>query len=573
MPPTLIELKPKRTLLDPNFDGYKLSLKEIPIKKKDLQRAVDRVLLNPNQFSVLHAKLIGLHNFLVGDYNEESDSVYFIDDEWKVCKTSLNPLTEELTDPVMLWQVPDKQQRKSGDYNLSMKFVATDLMVLADGRGTLHIINTGNRNNNETFTACFSEEVVGNEEPFVIVDAVIKQCEKSQELHVLLLTIKQESCEQKERFVSALHWITLTKVGSEDWAQMALKQLKSKGLIQYAAFEKTCDALYVVSEDECKFTLNSDNPVKSDQTEANLPKAYQWTQTLEDITVKIHLPDNVTKNKITVVTEPTNLEIKLETNILARGDLYQRVDSNLTTWNIEENVLIITLNKSESGLMWPELIKGDETGEYMLETCIVQEAHEKLSHLCSDNEAAPQTGTTFNSQQIEECDFETDKSGNFERLCGKTNEATHKVNLGSHQVLVTCTLDPNLPAAIGIRHDVDVCIWQPNSVEGNFEITHEGTLLAFGYVQASKQNRKFIACPPDLSYTVICESTRHLFIYRQNRSVTDTELRNRSTGRRVHSVAEQQVVNIPVDEEILGIHATNNVLFLLLEKSIVALKM
>nr|CAH7713262.1 unnamed protein product [Callosobruchus chinensis] len=573
MPPTLIELKPKRNLLDPNFDGYKLSLKQIPIKKKELQNAVDRVLLNPNQFSVLQAKLIGLHNFLVGDYNEESDSVYFVDNEWNVCKSSLNPVTEELVDPVILWQVPDKEQRKSGDYNISMKFVAADLMVIADGRGTLYIVNTGNRNNNETFTACFSEEVVGSQEPFVIIDAVVKEGERSQELHVLLLTIKQESCEQKEKFISVLHWITLTKVENEDWAQTALKQLKSKGLIQYAAFEKTCDALYIVSEDECKFTLNSDNPVKNDQTEANAPKAYQWTQTLEEITVKIPLADNVTKNQINVITEPAKLEIKHEANILARGDLYQRIDSNLTTWNIEENILKVTLNKSENGLMWPELIKGDKTGEYVLETCIVQEAHDKLSHLCGDNEAAPQTGTTFNSQQIEECDFETDKSGSFERFCGKTNAATHKVNLGSHQVLVTCTLDHTLPAAIGIRHDVDVCIWQPKRADGNFEISHEGTLLAFGYVQASKQNRKFIACPPDLSYSVICESTRHLFIYRQDRSITDTELRNRSTGRRVHSVAEQQVLNIPADEEILGVHATNNVLFLLLEKSIVALKM
>nr|CAI5824880.1 unnamed protein product [Callosobruchus analis] len=405
MAPSLIELKPQRSLLDPNFDGYKLSLKQIPVKKKDLQKSVDRVRLNTSQFSVLQAKLIGLHNFLVGDYNEESNSVYFINDEWNVCKSSLDPLTEELTDPMILWQVPEMERRKSGDYNLSIKFVTGDLGVIADGRGTLYIVNTGNRSNNETFTACFSEEVVGSDEPFVIIDAVFKQCEKFQELHVLLLTVKQESCEQKERSFSVLHWIALTKVVSEEWVQTALKQLKSEGLIQYAAIEKMCDALYVVGEDECKFTLNSDNPVKSDQTEANSSKAYQWTQTLEDITVKIPLADNVMKNQLKIEIEPTKLEIKHDTNILAKGDLYQGIDSDLTTWSIKENVLIVMLNKSENGLMWPELIKGDVSGEYVLETCIVQEAHEKLSHLCSDNEAAPQTGTTFNSQQIEECDL------------------------------------------------------------------------------------------------------------------------------------------------------------------------
>lgn len=95
----------------------------------------------------------------------------------------------------------------------------------------------------------------------------------------------------------------------------------------------------------------------------------------------------------------------------------------------------------------------------------------------------PQCGTTFTSQQVEECDFETDKTVTFERLSGLNNNVTHKIHLGSHQVLLTVNLNSDLPPALGIRHDVDVCLWQPQGCGNDFSISHEGTLLAFGYVQ------------------------------------------------------------------------------------------
>lgn len=60
---------------------------------------------------------------------------------------------------------------------------------------------------------------------------------------------------------------------------------------------------------------------------------------------------------------------------------------------------------------------------------------------------------------------------------------THKVNLGSHQVLLTVRLNKDLPLAMGIRHDVDMCLWQPQGRGDDFSITHEGTLLAMSYVQ------------------------------------------------------------------------------------------
>ena len=182
------------------------------------------------------------------------------------------------------------------------------------------------------------------------------------------------------------------------------------------------------------------------------------------------------------------------------------------------------------------------------------------------------TGTTFNSQQVEECDFNEDKGIILQRLLCHSHEATHKVLINSHKILLTANLSPDLPPAIATRHDVDSCLWQPCSDGFNFTIEHVGTLNAFGYVQASKQERKFSECAPDLSYTVVCESNRHLLIYRQNKTVTSGELRHRSTGKRTKTIAQQQVLTLQ-DGEVLGINATVKFLFVLTEKRLIVFKM
>lgn len=72
MTPKLFELRPDRSLLNPDFNGYKLSLDKIPALKKEFDTSVDRVLPNNEQYSLLHAKLFGLHNHLYTDHFDRS---------------------------------------------------------------------------------------------------------------------------------------------------------------------------------------------------------------------------------------------------------------------------------------------------------------------------------------------------------------------------------------------------------------------------------------------------------------------------------------------------------------------
>lgn len=44
-----------------------------------------------------------------------------------------------------MWEVPSHHERRPGHYNLSMSFGTADMVVISDGAGTLHIVDTGDR--------------------------------------------------------------------------------------------------------------------------------------------------------------------------------------------------------------------------------------------------------------------------------------------------------------------------------------------------------------------------------------------------------------------------------------------
>lgn len=98
-------------------------------------------------------------------------------------------------------------------------------------------------------------------------------------------------------------------------------------------------------------------------------------------------------------------------------------------------------------------------------------------------QVASDTVPAYSSQQLEECDFAEDDTAIFERFCGNTHIVTHRINIGSFQLITTVRLSPELPPALVLRHDVDAVLWQPIKDNDEWMIKHEGTFLALGYIQ------------------------------------------------------------------------------------------
>ncbi len=87
----LFELRPKKDLLDPTFEGYKLSLDSLPVYKHDVPVAVEHLKPNDEQFSFQHVKTFGLHNHLIDDpWHDEI--AFFISKDLQIFQINIHSL-------------------------------------------------------------------------------------------------------------------------------------------------------------------------------------------------------------------------------------------------------------------------------------------------------------------------------------------------------------------------------------------------------------------------------------------------------------------------------------------------
>lgn len=94
--------------------------------------------------------------------------------------------------------------------------------------------------------------------------------------------------------------------------------------------------------------------------------------------------------------------------------------------------------------------------------------------------------------------------------------------LGGHQLLFTLPLAPNMAPGFCLRHDVDGLVWQPmgDELEGSWGCQHIATLQALGYIQASKEQRKFTLSPPsEYIYLAIDHSMKCILTWILSRHV------------------------------------------------------
>lgn len=71
----------------------------------------------------------------------------------------------------------------------------------------------------------------------------------------------------------------------------------------------------------------------------------------------------------------------------------------------------------------------------------------------------------------------------------------------------------------------------------------------------------------------LCDAVRHIYIYRQPTAGAppDSQLVHRPTGKRLGSIAKQQVVSLETNEAFLGTIATDRLLLILTSTSLYAI--
>ncbi|RZF41823.1 hypothetical protein LSTR_LSTR005285 [Laodelphax striatellus] len=578
----LSELRPDKRLLNPDFNGYKLSLASIPSYNLAFDNGVDQVSPSDDQYSFLYAKLFSLHNYLFADKWNEGN-LYFIDKGWKIQKVVMSD-SDAVEKIEAVWEIPSNHKRSPGHYFPSVSFPSQDLAVVTDGAGTLHIISR-----NTTWEVTYSEEVIGKEKPFVLYDSSCVENDSQCVLHCLIVHVESEEdrtlSDSKEddpsnRYVTVIDWLSLVQESSGSWSMKNIRQLQGSGLPDYISLEPGCKSIYLVNESPFKFISDSENPVVVEKIEdkksniQDLEKLYKWQQNDEEIKVSFEFENKIEKNEIKITATSDSFSLKYKDRLILSGSLFHRIDNDLTLWTLQDNKLEVTVQKEEKGLMWREFIAGDSHGEEVLDEHVVTEVHQRLSHLCSDTQVKDidvcGSAPSFNMEQLEDCDSTPGEYKALMRLDGVTHEITGEYTLAGHQWLFSVQQTASAAPAICIRHDVDACVWQPQvatEASALWPCQHTSTFYAFGYVQASKQNKKFLLSPPDLSYVAVCEASNHVLLYRQAMPV-DGDLRNRRTGGRVSEVGVQQLIKLEPNNLVLGAVATNKSLFILQENSL-----
>ncbi|XP_046396299.1 nudC domain-containing protein 1 [Ischnura elegans] len=626
---SLVELVPERSLLDPNFAGYKLSLDPIPLYLSSSPSKVDHVLRSEEQYSLQHVKLFGLQNHLFYDPWSAND-VYFVDEKWMIQRNVLNQETGRLTGLTKVWEIPSNNVRRPGHYNPSASFPGQDLVLLSDGAGTLHLVKSGDRQKTRnsgcegsSWQLLLSEEVCGPEVPFVLAHSLVEDREVSElgdaaggrKVHCLLLHVEEAkqvkgqrsipSCEgaglNKSRataFVTVIEWITLHEGKDCSWTVERIRKLCGSAIPDYVTIEAGGTGIVISSEQPFIFIEDTEKPLEKEE-EVKESKGEEkaddcaeidvkWQQDAEEIRLSVPLTkgeESIKLSELNVsVVDEKKVCVKNGEHTVLEGVTLHPVDHDLTTWELKDNVLHVCFHKLQEGQMWNKLFTEGPKCSEEIDPKLREEIHSRLSHLTSET-MDPSVGSVpvFNSEELEECDEAPSNAASLCRFDGEEHVATHKACISSNQWLFNVQMGSGIPQAICLRHGPDGLLWQPvksnnpqsrdesSSEQTYWSCSHVASFVSFGYVQASKQRKKFIACAPDASYVAVCEASQYVYVYRQPAQLAgDGQLRNRRTGQQISRVARQQLISLPSSQEILGVHASVTALYILVEDKLLA---
>ncbi|NXF52841.1 NUDC1 protein, partial [Oceanites oceanicus] len=563
-------LRAKRLLLDPKFEGYKLSLEPLACYQLGLDAAVAEVKLRDDQYTLDHMRAFGMYNYLHLD-SWYQDNVYYVDQFGRVMNLSVT-LDTALQKPREVFRLPTDLTAYDNRLCASVHFSSSTWVTLSDGTGRLYLIKSGKRGNSAS-------------EKWEVSCAItyLRIVHLPNNSYSLFLSVMRFSYNNlSSRKILPLRFfiiIIFYSIGHHRYEIFKRRVLQGKSVPHYAAIEPSGDGLMVVSYKPFKFLQDEDDKLEehADAKATNEKKdpLYYWQQTEDDVTITVHIPQDITKDDIKVCFSPDNICVTLKDQPpLMEGKLYSSVDHESCTWIIRENKsLEISLIKKNEGPRWPDLIVGDTRGEFIMDSSQCSEISESLMHLTSEvmNPNPEKENPPCNAQELEECDAFLEDGASLCRFDGDTLKVTHVINLGSNQYLFSVVVDPREMPCFCLRHDVDALLWQPHSDQPENMWEHIATFNALGYVQASKQDKKFMACAPDYSYAALCECLRRVFIYRQPTPLS-TVLYNRKEGRQVGQVAKQLVATLEANDPILGFQATSERLFVLTTKTLFLIK-
>ena len=152
-------------------------------------------------------------------------------------------------------------------------------------------------------------------------------------------------------------------------------------------------------DEESKDGKKEDKGQKPNSGNGGETDKYRWTQTLEEVTIYIYLPDNITSKQLDVQMKPSSLKIGVKGQpLLIDGTLPKKIKTSESLWTLESDgpkrTLQMTLVKVDGMNWWNSVIEGD----VKIDTQKVEPENSKLSDLDGETRSTVEN-MMFDQQQ------------------------------------------------------------------------------------------------------------------------------------------------------------------------------
>ncbi|CAI4221562.1 unnamed protein product [Auanema sp. JU1783] len=566
--PEIVELSVNSSLLNPNFDGYKLSLDSLPIYDSILEFPVVQYRTSDEQFSLHHTKIVANAPSLFYNsfHSNEDQSVFFVvGADNAVYHTIFSVSRKKWTPPTKV--ITFQREESSLSYPASIFFCSKTMAIISNGLGALSFYHLENEGNSWKEVHSFRDSDIGN---FYTVDCRLKD----DKIHILLQFVMHKDNIQEETAANYVNRFVTLEFEANGFDILNKHEFWTKGIVESATFDESCDNIVVLSSDKPMCKGQSHSTLKSVNKDDVLPSEstkplYIWSEKNDEVTVVIHLEEKVKKEDVKFNITESQLSLGVGETVLLAGQLGGPVRTNDSLWTLDEgNILEITLTKLISTTKWSYLIAGDTRGKFELDPELLSNAEELLQKFTSESMSLGESGANmnFNNDQLEECDHTDEQFFSVYWYSPRDEFAIKQCDVTGNQFLFATQPYSNESTRFCLRYDVDGVLLTGDKSK----LDHIATFNALGYVQASKSLRRWTGCSPDYSYAVIAEGSNHVFFYWQMDQVS-SDLRNRKTQQKISSVAKQQVISLrnrhdpsalttsSVDLTILAMRPLNNV--------------
>ncbi|CAG8608255.1 6839_t:CDS:2 [Ambispora gerdemannii] len=639
--PYISIIKPDRNLLNPNFEGYRLTifddeegLLRVPLPEPGIN--IPKVPVNSQlSYKEMHS-LVHYNHLFAGFTAEGIGNAFYFDSELQIILVEYDPITDSITThPLIKLPKPTTISESISSSNYpSLRTLSATLLLASNGLGNIYLLKVSRNIENQVVTAEIIESInfYGHSEAnddTAINDAIIVPCvlldgkiiDESAQIHFIVYNVVVSKHESSSLSISSSRE-TSKKLFDVSLLQMSLDASSSGAEVKhvlrgpdiplYCALDMKGEGYIIGCDGEYSvLSLNNANISTSEKEKESLeekqcdeetkdPLPYLWTQTNSDVSINFQLPPGTPKSAVHCSFSKTHLSLTIKLpddfqessgkpNSTSKSTsipcyvftpLHGEIDSSASLWIIESRIGLLTLHleKQNRGTRWMHVFKHDDGVLETLDPNELAEFRERLEKFTSSSTDGQSFASTLHHPIGHEIEDSIDYEGrtvNFLWIEKQGNIAA-KFAGGSHEFLCPqfeyfgrrdIESSINRFPSICLKYDVDGLIYEFQRSSGYppITVTHVSTFDAFGFVQASKREKRHLFHDPLNKFIMVLEETHRAFIY------WHTE------GQAKRASDKQNVVDIvgeSKDEDVLGVQmVADGVILVLLTKTIVGIKL